>query len=311
MKILLFGKNGQIGRELQKSLTPLGEIKTHDSQTANFEDSQNLRNIITNYVPNIIINAAAYTAVDKAESEFDKAKQINGVAVRILAEEAKKLKAWLIHYSTDYVFDGEKTEPYLETDLPNPLNAYGKTKLLGEQAVQEINGHFLIFRISGVYSSHGSNFLKTILHLAKKKNEINVVSDQFSTPTSAKFIADTTALIVDRIWNVSFQDRGKNKNRDSKQICGIYHLTPPGKVSWYDFASYIINQAVENKMTLQLKPNGINPIPATSYPSPTKRPRDSRLDSTKISKIFGIRLPEWQTHIQEFIKKWALEEEKT
>ena len=331
MKILLFGKNGQIGRELQDSLSPLGEVRTCDRQTANFEDSQKLQAIITDYVPDIIINAAAYTAVDKAESEFNKARQINGEAVKVLAEEAKKQGAWFIHYSTDYVFDGKKTKPYVETDTPHPLNAYGKTKLLGEEAVKKVNGNHLILRTSGVYSPHGSNFVKTILSLARERNEIKVVSDQFSTPTSAKFIADTTALVLDRIRSSShfhkknfedkdhrdrvFEDRDHgdrvkdNPPIDPKQISGIYHLTPVGKVSWWDLAIYIINQARENKMALQIKPKGINPIPADQYPSQAKRPKNSQLDSTKISKTFGIELPSWQTHIQKLIRKWALEEE--
>ena len=316
MKILLFGKNGQIGRELQNTLPRLGEVKTYDSQTANFEDTGKLRKIITSETPEIIINAAAYTAVDKAESEFEKAGQINGKAVKILAEEAKKHKVWLIHYSTDYVFDGEKAKPYVETDTPNPLNVYGKTKLLGEEAIKEINGQYLIFRVSGIYSPHGSNFLKTILRLAQEKDEIKVIFDQFCTPTSAKFIANTTTLIIDKINNLSsFQKRNFNNKSDQtmnpKQISGIYHLTPTGKVSWYDFATYIIHQAGENKITLRVKPKDINPISTDSYPSLTKRPKDSRLDSTKISKTFGIKLPEWKTHVREFIEKRILEEKKT
>ncbi len=340
MKILLFGKNGQIGRELQNSLSPFGEIKSYDSRMANFEDSQKLRTIISDQTPDIIVNAAAYTAVDKAEYEFSKARQVNGEAVKVLAEEAKKQKAWLIHYSTDYVFDGKKAKPYVEADSPHPLNTYGKTKLLGEEAIKKINGNHLIFRTSGVYSPHGSNFLKTILSLAKKRDEIKVVCDQFSTPTSAKFIADTTALVLDRIRSSSHllhkKDLGDKDNQTTdsphishkfspaeplsakfhrkfglEQISGIYHLTPIGKVSWWEFANYIISQARENKMALQIKPNGINPIPAANDPSQAERPKDSRLDSTKISKIFGISLPPWQIHVQKLIRKQALEEEIT
>ena len=293
VKILLFGKNGQVGQALQKTLAPLGELNSYGRQEADFEKPEEIRALIRKHTPDIIVNAVAYTAVDKAEDEFDKAKTINADTVSLLAQECARLDSWPIHYSTDYVFDGKKTGSYQETDTPHPLNNYGQTKLLGERAIQESGCRHLIFRTSWVYSTTGKNFIKTVLRLANERNELKMVADQVGAPSSAEFIAETTALAIKKI-----------PDRIPK---GIYHLTPRGKTSWWGLAKYIVTLAQEHGASLNVSPKNILPVDSKFFPLPAKRPKNSLLDSTKLSKVLQIPFPMWQHHaymaIMELIKR--------
>lgn len=300
MNILLLGANGQVGWELQRSLAPLGQLKVCDRKTADLGDLNNLRTIIRDYTPTVIVNAAAYTAVDKAESEPDKAYRINTEAVRLLADECKHLNALLIHYSTDYVFDGSQPGAYTETDTPNPQSVYGKTKLEGEDAIRESGCKHLIFRTSWVYAARGSNFAKTMIRLAKERNELSIVADQFGAPTSAELIADTTALCLYRLT--------LNKV-STEQMFGTYHLTPVGETSWHGFAKYVLGEAQSHGIALQTAPENVQPISTHEYPLPAKRPANSRLNTKKLISTFGVYMPAWQTDVQrlvtELVKKEA------
>ena len=299
MKILLLGSNGQIGWELNRSLLPLGQVKACDRQTADLENLDGLRKIVRDYCPDVIVNAAAYTAVDRAQSEFEKAYLINTKAVELLAEEAKKLDALLVHYSTDYIFDGTKKCAYIETDKPNPQSVYGKTKLQGEQAIEVSGCLYLIFRTSWVYATRGKNFVTTIIRLAKEHNEVKVVSDQIGAPTSAVLIADVTSLCLYLI----FQGKVPKKNS-----VGIFHLTPSSMTSWYGFAQHIINEFQKLRNTLFKNPIKIISITTPEYPLPARRPANSMLDSQKLCKTFRIHLPSWQIHADRIVKELFLRE---
>jgi dTDP-4-dehydrorhamnose reductase len=264
MKILLTGKNGQVGWELQRTLAPLGDIIALDSIEFDLANADFISKTIRDIKPNIIVNPAAYTAVDQAEKEPELATAINSVAPGILADEAKKLGAKLIHYSTDYVFDGTKIDPYSEEDTTNPLNIYGKSKLSGEKAIQEAGCDYLIFRTSWVYSLRRKNFLMTMLQLLKNRDEVRVVNDQFGAPNSASDLAEKTAHILSR--------------KDA--ATGLYHLTTSDYMSWYDYACIIKSQI---KSTCN-----IIPIPSHEYLQPAIRPKNSRLDSQKITRDFAI-----------------------
>ena len=284
MKILLFGKNGQVGWELERSMLPLGNIIALDQDVADFSNPESLREIIQSEKPDVIVNAAAYTAVDKAEDDEDLAAKINGEAPGILAEEALKLNALLIHYSTDYVFDGEKKGPYVETDEPNPINAYGRTKLAGEEAVKTSGCDHLIFRTSWVYASRGHNFLLSILRLAKERDELSIVSDQVGSPTSARLIADTTVLCI--------QQAAKEKQKGVFSS-GLYHLISAGFTCWHGFAQVIVGVA-KQKLNLELKIKHIKAIPTVEYPTPAQRPMNSQLALSKLEKVFGLVMPDWK-----------------
>lgn len=298
MKILLFGANGQVGWELRRSLAPLGQVNAFDRQEADFVNPDRLREIIQEYSPDVIVNAAAYTAVDKAEENPDMAYQVNAEAVAILGDEARRLNAWLIHYSTDYVFDGTKNGPYLESDQPNPLSVYGKTKLQGEVAICESGCKYLIFRTSWVYSAHGSNFAKTIFRLANERDALNIVADQVGAPTSAELIADITALALYRLICVANTVQPTEAGPFfPEQAIGIYHLTPMGETSWYGFAKCLLSEAQERGMDLRIGPVDIHPITTAEYPVPAVRPANSRLNSNKLTEVFGVTLPHWQTSI--------------
>ncbi len=299
MKILLLGGNGQIGWELQRSLVPLGQVKACNHHTSDLENLDGMRKIVHDYCPDVIINAAAYTAVDKAESEPAKAYLVNAKAVELLAEEAKQLDALLIHYSTDYVFDGTKTCAYIETDIPNPQSIYGKTKLQGEQAIEVSGCMYLIFRTSWVYAARGNNFVTTIIRLAKEQDELKVVSDQIGAPTSAELIADVTSLCL----YIIIQDKAPAKNR-----AGIFHLTPTGKTSWHGFAQYVITEAQKLGDTFIKNPTNIISITTPEYPLPAKRPANSMLNSQKLCETFGIYLPSWQVHACRVLKELYLQE---
>jgi dTDP-4-dehydrorhamnose reductase len=293
MKILLLGKDGQVGWELQRSLAGLGTLVAYGRKEADFEQPESLRAIVSKLTPDVIVNAAAYTAVDKAETEQEKAQLINVDAVAVLAEEAKKCGAWLIHYSTDYVFDGGKKSPYQETDPVLPLSFYGKTKLDGERAIEKAHDKYLIFRTSWVYGVNGNNFPKTMLRLAVERDALNVVNDQFGAPTSAAFIADVTALIIYKHLTHAV----------SNQCTGIYHLASGGRTNWYEYAKYVITLAQENQVQLKVLPEKIKGIPASEYKTPAKRPYNSSLDMTKFTSTFGIVAPDWQEQVRHFVKQ--------
>lgn len=289
MKILLLGKNGQLGWELQRSLSVLGEIVACDRTEADLENLEQLQAVIRKVSPQVIVNAAAYTAVDKAESEPERALLINSKAVDLLAKEACQLNAWLIHYSTDYVFDGTKEGPYLETDATHPISIYGKTKLSGEEAIRASGCKHLILRTSWVYAARGNNFIKTMLRLAQERNEIKVVFDQIGAPTSAEMLADVTTCCLYRLqYDASF----------AAHQGGTYHLAAGGRTSWHGFAQFILNEAVHHGVELTATSQNVLAIPTSEYPLPAKRPANSQLITEKITTTFGIKLPPWQLHAQ-------------
>jgi len=284
-KILLTGGTGQVGRELQSTLRSLGDVWAPSRDEFDLAKTQSLRDKVQCFRPDLIINSAASTDVDKIESEPTLAHIVNGEAPKVLAEEAYNLNIPLIHYSTDYVFDGAKSEPYTEDDIPNPINVYGNTKLAGERALQETCDQYLILRTSWVFSRRGRNFLTTMLRLFQEREEISVVEDQLGAPTSASFLAEATAQIL-----------GDLRTRDeSEDRWGLYHLTPRGQTSWYGFAQEILKKEIERKQLCnQLMIKEIHPIPTSAYPTPAGRPKNSSLDTSKLVKEFQIELPRWE-----------------
>ena len=288
MKVLLFGKNGQVGWELQRSLAPLGELVAlgssgHAGLCGDLSDLAGLAETVFKVKPDVIVNAAAYTAVDKAESEPEQARLINALAPGVLADEAQKLGAWFVHYSTDYVFDGSGGQFWQETDATGPLNVYGRTKLEGEQAVTRCAKH-LIFRTSWVYAARGANFAKTMLRLAQEREQLKVIDDQIGAPTGAELIADVTALALRAVLQKPEQ-------------AGIYHLAAGGEVSWFDYARFVIEQARQRGLPIKVAPEAIEPIPTRAYPLPAKRPHNSRLDTRKLKQSFDLALPDWRVGV--------------
>ena len=294
MKILLLGANGQVGWELRRSLAPLGEIRAYDRHTGNLQKLDDLSRLIRDFSPEAIVNAAAYTSVDKAESELDEAILINSKAVEFLAKEAKLLNAWFIHYSTDYVFDGLKSGAYIETDTPNPQSVYGQTKYDGEESIKESKVKHLIFRTAWVYSKRGTNFIKTMIQLAKKQDELKVVNDQIGAPTGAELIADVTALCLYQI--------AQYKN-SAHNLSGTYHLTPTGETSWHGFAQFIITEALGLGVKFRASFENVQAISTSEYPLPAKRPSNSLLDTKKICNTFNVYMPPWQTHVERLFKE--------
>jgi len=288
MRILLFGKNGQVGWELQRSLAPLGELIALNSTNAEFcGDFTNLTGIkqtIRKIAPDIIVNAAAYTAVDKAENEPELAHILNAQAPGVIAQEAKQLNAWLIHYSTDYVFNGSGDQPYLEIDVTDPLNVYGKTKLEGENNIIASGCSHLIFRTSWVYATNGNNFIKTILRLAQQRDKLKVVNDQIGSPTGAELLADVTAYTLLSL-------------KHQPGVSGIYHLVARGYTSWYDFAKFILEHARYANFPLKIQSEALLPIASIDFPLPAKRPLNSRLNTCKLENTFDLNLPAWQTGV--------------
>lgn len=288
MKILLLGKNGQVGWELQRSLAPLGEVIALSSASTDYcGDLANLEGLaqtVRSVVPDVIVNAAAYTAVDKAETDAEQARIVNALAPGVLAVEAKKLGAWLIHYSTDYVFDGNGTHFWRETDATGALSVYGQTKLEGEQALASAGGHHLILRTSWVYAARGANFAKTMLRLASEREQLNVINDQFGAPTGAELIADLTAHCIRHAVL-------------HPEVSGLYHLAADNVTSWYDYARFVIEAARSVGMSIKVAPEAIKPIPASAYPLPAPRPFNSRLNTHKLQDTFGLILPDWQSGI--------------
>lgn len=291
MKILLLGKNGQVGWELQRALSVLGEVVALDRHPAStpygelkgdLSDLDSLRAAIIAVSPQVIVNAAAYTAVDKAESERETAHIVNALASQVMAEEAKRLGAWLVHYSTDYVFDGTGTTPWRETDSVAPVNYYGATKLEGEQLIQASGCKHLIFRTSWVYAARGNNFAKTMVRLAKERPTLNVIADQVGVPTGADLLADVAVLALQQALH-------------NPDLAGVYHLAPSGETTWHAYASYVIEFARSHGEDLMVE--AVNPIATTEYPTPASRPLNSRLDTAKLRNSFTLHLPDWQSGV--------------
>ena len=289
MKILLIGKNGQVGWELRRTLAPLAQVTAVDYPEINFTDVPALRQFVAATRPAVVVNAAAYTAVDKAETETELCRQINAVAPGVLAEEAKKLGALLVHYSTDYIFDGAKTSPYVETDAPNPLGAYGRSKLEGDRAVKASGADHLIFRLCWVYGARGQNFMLTMQRLAREREKLRVVGDQFGCPTWSRMIAETTALALKQVL----------AGADASGFSGEYHLAAGGQANWHEFASRIIELMPE----AERKCRAVEKITTPEYPTPAKRPAHSVLDCGKLQKTFGLRLPDWEASLRQVLDK--------
>ena len=287
-RILLTGSNGQVGRALQQTLAQLGQVMAFDHHALDLADRDAICKTVRECRPELIINAAAYTAVDRAETEADLAMAVNGVAPGVLAEEAKRLGARLVHYSTDYVFDGSKPTPYTEADTPNPLNVYGKTKLAGEEAIRATGAAHHILRTSWVYAAEGANFLNTILRLANERPELRIVDDQTGAPTWARAIADLTAQIL------AAGLRGEDPRH------GLYHLTATGAVTWFGFAQAILAEV--QKIPGRAVPRLI-PITTAEYPLPARRPANSRLDTSRLTETFGIRPAPWQEMLAQCLRE--------
>jgi dTDP-4-dehydrorhamnose reductase len=285
MKILLFGKGGQVGWELQRSLAPLGEVLAldHDSTDycGNFSNLTGLMDTVRDVKPDLIVNAAAHTAVDKAESEPDLVRTLNALAPGVLAQEAARRGAWLVHYSTDYVFDGSGSRPWTEADLPAPLNVYGQSKLEGEHAVAASGCQHLILRTSWVYGARGGNFAKTMLRLGQERERLTVIDDQFGAPTGAELLADVTAHAIRQVLQRPMD-------------AGLYHLTADGETSWHGYASYVLAHARRLQPSIKLIASEVVPVPTSAFPTAAKRPHNSRLDTRKLQSTFGLSLPPWQ-----------------
>lgn len=290
MNILLFGKTGQVGWELQRALAPLGNIVAVDVHSTDFcgdfSNPEGVAETVRRVKPDVIVNAAAHTAVDKAESEPEFAQLLNATSVEAIAKEAAKMGAWLVHYSTDYVFPGNGENPWLETDGTDPLNVYGKTKLAGEKAVQDNCPKHLIFRTSWVYAGKGNNFAKTMLRLAKERSELSVINDQFGAPTGAELLADCTAHAVRVAMN-------------KPEVAGLYHLVASGITTWHDYAALVFDEA--RKAGIELALNKLNAVPTSAYPTPAARPHNSRLNTQKFQQKFDLRLPQWEVGVKRML----------
>ena len=288
MKILLLGKNGQVGWELQRSLSVLGELVALDRsstpQTGDLSDPDGLRATVRALRPDLIVNAAAHTAVDKAESEPALAQQINAQAPSVLAQEAAQLGAWLVHYSTDYVFDGSGERPWQESDATGPLSVYGRSKLEGERAIQASGCRHLILRTSWVYAARGGNFAKTMLRLADERERLTVIDDQWGAPTSAELLADVTAHMVRSAMN-------------RPETAGLYHCAAAGETTWNGYARLVLAHAQSSGRPLKAGPQQVDPVPTAGFPTPARRPHNSRLDCTRLQSTFNLKLPPWQAGV--------------
>ena len=293
MKILLLGKNGQVGWELQRSLAPLGELVALDRQGApglvgDVSDLEGLAATVRALRPQLIVNAAAHTAVDKAESEPDLARRLNAEAPAVLAREAAACGALLVHYSTDYVFDGSGERPWREGDATGPLGVYGRTKLEGEQAIAASGCRHLILRTSWVYAARGGNFAKTMLRLARERERLTVIDDQWGAPTGAELIADVTAQAAARL-------------RQAPGKAGLYHLAAAGATTWFEYAKYVLAEAQRAQPAIEMKVTEVAPIATRDYPTPARRPHNSRLDCTRLQAAFDLRLPPWQDGVRRML----------
>ena len=287
-RVLLFGGNGQLGWTFRQHL-PAEQLTVLDRQAADLANPDDIRAAIRTHRPDIILNAAAYTAVDKAESETESAHRINALAPAVMAEEAQALGACLVHFSTDYVFAGEGTQPYKETDATGPLSVYGQTKLAGEQAVQQACPRHLIFRTSWVVGEHGGNFMKTMLRLAAERDSLRVVADQYGVPTSAHFLVQHSLAAVNHCL--------QKETAQKAAPWGLYHLVPAGETTWHAYAQHVIGLAHAQGLPLKTKPEHVHPIRTEDYPLPAPRPKNSRLNTEKFERIFGISLPAWHSSL--------------
>lgn len=294
MKILLLGRNGQVGWELQRSLAPLGEVVALDRHSADdcgdLSDLDGIAETVRQVRPSVIVNAAAYTAVDKAESEPELAHTVNGLAPGVLAHEAERLGALLVHYSTDYVFAGDGETPWREADPVAPLNVYGRTKLEGERAIAAQTSNNLIFRTSWVYAARGGNFAKTMLRLAGERERLTVIDDQYGAPTGAELIADVTAHAV-------------RQAAENRQLRGIYHLAAGGTTTWNAYARFVIDTALSSGKALKAGTEAVDPVPTSAFPTPARRPHNSRLDTSKLQTDFGLILPPWQQGVARMLRE--------
>ena len=294
MQILLLGKGGQLGWELQRSLAPLGELIALDidsrQQCGDLTRLDDIAHTVRAIAPNVIVNAAAYTAVDKAESEPEQVRTINALAPGILARESREMGSWLIHYSTDYVFDGSGSKPWVETDLPGPLSVYGSTKLEGEEAIRTSGCRHLIFRTSWVYAARGGNFAKTMLRLAQERDRLTVIDDQIGAPTGADLLADVTAHTILRVMQ-------------QPELSGLYHLVSGGETSWYGYACFVLNLARQAGIELKVAAENVIPVPTSAFPLPARRPLNSRLDTNKLQTTFDVRLPLWRAGVARMLEE--------
>ena len=281
MNILLLGKNGQVGWELQRSLAVLGQVTALGHGEADFTQPQAVAQAVRALCPDVIVNAAAHTAVDKAESEPGRARLLNATTPGRLAEEAARLGAWLVHYSTDYVFDGSGSRPWRETDAPAPLSVYGATKLEGERLIQQSGCRHLILRTSWVYAARGGNFAKTMLRLAQERECLTVIDDQWGAPTGADLLADVTAHAIRHL-------------QQRPQDGGLYHCVAGGETTWHSYAKYVVEHARQAQSAINIIAKEIAPVPTSAFPTPARRPHNSRLDNAKLQAAFGLRLPPWQ-----------------
>ena len=295
MKILLLGANGQVGWELQRSLASIGTVLACDRSRANLEDLKGLKRLVHEERPNVIVNAAAYTAVDKAEDDQDKAKLINTDAVALLAVEAKLLGAWFVHYSTDYVYDAKHTANLSESEPVSPINFYGQSKWQGDLAIIESGCSHLIFRTSWVYSDRGDNFISKILALAASRNELSVVDDQVGAPTHARLIADVTAHALNRIRQLNYS--GQN------DVHGIYHLSASGETTWHDYARQVMALSESYGKLLKVKPSQVKAVTSEAFPSIARRPKNSRLDCSRLERDTGLCMPDWRYQMNMTVKE--------
>lgn len=298
MRIILLGKNGQVGWELQRALQPIGEVvalsrESENGLSGDVTNFEEIHRLFEALKPDVVVNATAYTAVDKAEEEIESSTLVNDLAVKNLAAMCKQYSSLLIHYSTDYVFDGNGTKPWIETDTTSPINQYGISKRNGEISIEESGCRFLNFRTSWVYGAYGNNFIKSMLKLFQIKESLSIVSDQIGAPTGAALIADITAHAIRHYFS----------QPDSQQelLSGHYHLSAAGETSWYDYAQYILE--VSNKLKLDLMISNIQPIPTSQYPTPASRPLNSRLDTNKLRHNFDLHIPDWKLGVRQVLQE--------
>ncbi len=287
--ILIIGRIGQVGYELRRTLAPLGPVTAVDFPDIDLTSGESIRNWVRRTPPSVIVNAAAYTAVDKAETELERSRQINGLAPAVLAEEARKVGALLVHYSTDYVYDGTKSTPYVEDDAPNPLSAYGRSKLAGDLAIRETGCRHLIFRLCWVYGARGQNFMLTIMRLAREREKLRIVRDQVGCPTWSRMIAETTGLALRQVLATG----------DLGSFNGLYHLAASGYTSWHGFAQAIVARMPEPEK----KCREIEAITTPEYPLPAKRPAYSVLSCEKLKRVFGLELPQWEQSQEQVLER--------
>ncbi|HEY8355980.1 MAG TPA: dTDP-4-dehydrorhamnose reductase [Ramlibacter sp.] len=296
MRILLFGRDGQLGWELQRSLTPLGQLVALGSAAddqglcGDFHDLQGIARTVAQVRPDAIVNAAAYTAVDRAEAEPERARAVNALAPGVLAQAAQRVGAPLVHYSTDYVFDGEGRKPWVETDRTGPLSVYGRTKLEGEQRVAQAQPWHLVLRTSWVYGARGGNFARTMLRLAGERERLTVVDDQFGAPTGADLLADVTAHALRALLA-------------DPALAGTYHVAAAGETSWHGYARFVLAQARLAGMALRAGPDEVDAVPTSAFPTPARRPHNSRLDTARLRSTFGLHLPAWEQGVARMLQE--------